>query len=393
MVFDTGAKITADLIEQIASTLIASGMWHNVDYTWNITDKTANNARRVLSYGVAGEAGRGNTTLTANVVAGNTTISVTSVANFNITDKIVIGSGATAEVRSVSLINVGTNVLTLDYAVNTAHASGNTVKALTFQLYLAIEAINTYFGVYYGSPWYYAKGFRFTISTGWDGSAHVNSGTVQSATVSFETCINCGVPSDLATLKLTYFLWIEDNGNGFVMMGKPEPSGSGNQQSFIIALEKIANSGNKEYVDNQTDFFLYTAQNNWNVLYDGDNVNTLWRNRGLLRPFAYQWPDGTGRGGWNSNGNGISFSPLPSYYGYKSIGNGKVYYIKPIINNSANQLSPIFQSELFFQWSEGLGLIDGDVVAVQGQPVKYLCKAVDRPDTTTRLTYAIKYFG
>jgi len=95
----------------------------------------------------------------------------------------------------------------------------------------------------------------------------------------------------------------------------------------------------------------------------------------------------------NSNGYGISFCILPNYIGYKSVGNGKVYYIKPIINNTPNQLSPIFQSELFFQWTEGLGLIDGDVVAVQGQPVKFLCKAVDSPDSTNRLTYAIKYYG
>lgn len=387
MVFDTGAKITADLIEQIASTFITSGLWHNVDYTWNITDKTANNARRTLAYGAAGEVGRGNTTLTTGVIIGNTTISVGDITNFNITDKIVIGSGATAEVRVVAAIGAG--VLTLDYAVNTTHAIGETVKALTFQLYLAMEVINTQQNFYSG---YYAKGFRFVISTGWNGTTHTNSGTIQSTLVNFETHTTT-VPSDLATLKLTYWLWIEENGNGFVMMGKPEPSGSNAQGSFIIVLEKIANPANKEYVDSQTDFFLYTVGNVWGTLYDG-YVDTMWRNRAVLRPFAYQYPDIISwRGGLNPNGGGISFSPLPAYYGYKSIGNGKVYYIKPIINNTPNQLSPIFQSELFFQWSEGLGLIDGDVVAVQGQPVKFLCKAIDSPDNTIRLTYAIKYFG
>lgn len=387
MVFDTGAKITADLVEQIASTFITSGMWHNVDYTWNITDKTANNARRVLAYGAAGEAGRGNTDITVDVIVGNTTISVGNTANFNITDKIVIGSGATAEVRVVTTIGAGT--LTLDYAVNTTHATGETVKALTFQLYLAIEAINTTQNLYTGQ---YGKGFRFVISTGWNVTTHTNSGTIQSTFVNFESH-STTVPSDLATLKLTYWLWIEENGNGFVMMGKPEPSGSSTQGSFIIVLEKIANSANKEYVDNQTDFFLYVVGNQWGVLYDG-YVDTMWRNRGLLRPFTYQYLDTPSyRWSGSPNGGGISFSPLPSYYGYKSIGNGKVYYIKPIINNTPNQLSPIFQSELFFQWSEGLGLIDGDVVAVQGQPVKFLCKAIDSPDTATRLTYAIKYFG
>jgi len=72
-------------------------------------------------------------------------------------------------------------------------------------------------------------------------------------------------------------------------------------------------------------------------------------------------------------------------------GNGKVYYVKPIINNQANQLSPIFQAELWFPWSESIGLVDGDVIAIEGQTTKFLCKALDSPDSTSRLLYAIKY--
>lgn len=400
MVFDTGAKLTGDLVEQIASTFITSGMWHNVDVTWTTTDKSVNNARRVLAYGAAGDVGKGNTILVTNAVNNSTVISVESVANFNITDKIVIDSGSTAEVRVVSNINVPANQLTLDAAINTTHLAGATVKTITFQLYLAMEAMNQPSGPNYyhdGSRWRHGKGFRFMMSTGWDSVAHTSSGTIQSTFVPFETCYNCGVPSDLAILNVTYWLWIEDNGNGFVMMGRPEPSGSPEQQSFTIVLEKIANPANKEYTDNQTDFFLYTVGNIWHQLYDGINTTTLpsllWRNRSILRPFAYQWPDGAQRGSWGSNGAGISFSPLPSYVGYKSVGNGKVYYIKPIVNNQANQLDPIFQSELFFQWNEGLGLIDGDVIAVQGQPVKFLCKSLSSPDNASRITYAVKYYG
>jgi hypothetical protein len=81
----------------------------------------------------------------------------------------------------------------------------------------------------------------------------------------------------------------------------------------------------------------------------------------------------------------------PSYRAFKSNGNGKVYYVKPIINNQTNALCPIFQAELWFPWTEGLGLIDGDVVALEGSTTKFLCKALDSPDSTNRLPFAIKY--
>ncbi len=392
MVFDTGAKLTAELVEQISTTFISSGLWHNVDTTWNTTDKTDDKARRVLIYGTAGGIGKGDTSLTGNVANNSTTITVTSVANFNITDKIVIGSGQTAEVREITAIDINTGIITLDSVINTAHFAGDTVKTLTYQLYLAMEIINHSNGERYACCWTYGKGIRFTFSTSWNSTTHVASGITQTTFMAFESHTG-GVPSDLATINVTYWLWIEDNGNGFVMMGKPEPSSSNQQQSFIVILEKIANPANKEYVDNQTDFFLYTAGNIWSTHYDRDYHASIWTNRAILRPFAYQWPDGGGRIDTWANGYGISFCQLPNYIGYKSVGNGKVYYIKPIINNTPNQLSPIFQSELFFMWSEGLGLIDGDVVAVQGQPVKFLCKAVDSPDSTNRLTYAIKYYG
>ena len=244
MVFDTGAKLTAELVEQISTTFISSGLWHNVDTTWTTIDRTGDLARRVLIYGTAGGAGKGDTNLTGNVPNNSTTITITNVANFNITDKIVIGSGATAEVRVVTLINTGTGVITLDSAINTAHFGGEPVKALTHQLYLAMEVINHSGGERYGYAWTYGKGIRFTFSTGWNSATHVASGTIQTTFMAFESH-SAGVPSDLATINVTYWLWIEENGNGFVMMGKPEPSSSNQQQSFIVVLEQIANSANK----------------------------------------------------------------------------------------------------------------------------------------------------
>lgn len=324
MVFSSGAKITADIVEEIATKLIATtspgAYWTDITATdpgataWTTTTKTADNAKRALKYDNGAET-----------------------------------------------------------------------------LYFALEVFNTYKSMYYSSAWFYAKGIRVVISSGWNNTTHTYLGSIQSTFVPFEMCYNCSVTGDLQTMMVTYFLWVESN--GFVVMGKPEPTADTYQQSFILAIERT-DTVNKRYTDAYSNFFVYKACNMYPQLYDGTtNVTTLLRDRLILRPFAYQWPDDTGQYSGSYNGYGISFSPLPSYYAYKSAGNGKVYYLKPIINNQANQLAPIFQSNLFFLWSEGVGLIDGDVVAIQGQPTKFLCKALDSPKSTNRLTYAIKYVG
>ncbi|MBE0522649.1 MAG: hypothetical protein IBX39_10355, partial [Candidatus Methanoperedenaceae archaeon] len=88
---------------------------------------------------------------------------------------------------------------------------------------------------------------------------------------------------------------------------------------------------------------------------------------------------------------GLSFIPTGAYYAFKSEGNSKVYYVKPILHNHNGSTNPIFQFNLFFPFTEGLGLIDGDVIAIEGDTKKFLCKAMDSPDSASRLCYAIRY--
>lgn len=296
-------------------------------------------------------------------------------------------------------VDIGATMWNTTNKAQAASPGGNAAKrALVYNngaetpIYVSIEVINQTSGqnYYYGAPWYYGKGIRIVFSSSWDSIGHTYPTTgIQSSFIPFETH-NGGISADLATTMVTYFLWVESN--GFVIMGRPEPTGDSYQQSFIIVVERI-DTVKKRYIDGFSNFYLYKACNIWPQFYDGDNVISIWRDRQILRPIVYMSSDGTGKNSSSMNGAGISFSPLPTYYGYKSIGNGKVYYIKPIVHNQANQLAPIFQSELFFMWNEGVGLIDGDIVAIQGQVTKFLCKAVDSPDSTNRLTYAIKYLG
>jgi hypothetical protein len=147
-------------------------------------------------------------------------------------------------------------------------------------------------------------------------------------------------------------------------------------------------------VSRYTNFYCYDVINEHNFHRQGWGSYRQLHN--VLRPFAYEQPD-EGWNGYNYNGTtrasenfGIVF-PSIANKAFKSTGNGKVYYSKPMIQNQKNAVTPIFQSELFFPFDEGVGLIDGDVVAVEGSTTKFLCKSLDSPDNLNRLTYAIKY--
>lgn len=391
MGFTTGAKITADILDEIVNGFIATNLWHNVDTTWNTLNRTGNNARVALCYGPIGAIGKGNTTLSLDLLSGTKVATVTDVANFSVGDKVAIGpSDTTSEVRIVVAINIMASTVTLDANVNITHYATERFANVDIEIYMAIEVINSPQGYYYGGQgwWYNGKGFRIIFSASWDAVAHTYPTSNQSTFLPIESQRDT-VYADLATMVVTYWLWIENNGNGFVIMGKPEPTADSNQQSFIWC---IGRNPAKEYTDGYTNFYCFVSGNIWqNCLYDGNWPLSIWRNRTLLRPFAYQYPDHTGYTSYGVNGNGLSFVPTPSYYAFKSNGNNKVYYVKPIIHNVAGQNAPVFQSDLFFLWSEGVGLIDGDVISIEGRTTKYLCKGLDSPDSTNRITFAIKY--
>ncbi len=314
--YTSGAKILADIIDDIADELIAShANWTDAEAEvgagkWTTADKTANNAKRALKY-----------------------------------------------------------------------TNGSEVQ------YITLEAINTSTGLYY-SQWYYAKGLRIRTSKTWDLGTDEPSTGFYSTFVPFETRYsNAHAVADLATLQLTYYKWVDET--GFVIMAKPEPHSTDNyQQSFFICMERAAT---KEYSDGEPNFGIIALGNIWKNLYDGNNVGSEWRNRSVLRLAKYQYPDHGSDTSTGPQGQGLSFIPTSTYYAFKSIGNSKVYYVKPILHNHNGSQDPIFQFNLFFPWSEGVGLIDGDVIAIEGDTKKYLCKTLDSPDSTGRLNYAIRY--
>jgi transposase len=142
--------------------------------------------------------------------------------------------------------------------------------------------------------------------------------------------------------------------------------------------------------------FVFYSINNILNKYDGENrsVNDKTQHRSVIRPFCYTYPAMTDAGHYDF---GFSGWGTPSTSGdqgrssFKSHGNGKVYYMKPVAHNHAGWQKPIFQTEMCFAWNENEGLIDGDAIALEGTSKKFLVKALDSADTTGRLNYAIRY--
>lgn len=287
--FNSGADTLPNIIDGIADVLIASSAdWTEGDSTWDISDTTADNARRVVKY-----------------------------------------SGDTADI------------------------------------WIALESINAPKLIY---NYFYAKGLRVTFSASWDTVGHTYPTSHQQTFIQFEA--HSSTPTaDLGTLLLTHYLWLDVN--GFSIMAVPEPNASDNYQgSFICVVER---NSTKFYSDGYSNFYCFNETNN--RMYD---VYDHARTKRMIRPFAYEI----------NNDTPIHFYYDP-WYAFKS-NQGKVYYVKPMISSSSDGRDPIFQSEHFFKWNTGVGLVDGDVIATTGT-TKYICKSLASPDSTTTINYAIKY--
>jgi len=263
----------------------------------------------------------------------------------------------------------------------------------TETLYVAFEVINQTNGVLvYGSD-HFGKGLRIVLSSAWDSNAHSYTTPTQSTFIPFEMHIATGgnVSADLATLIITYHLYVDDT--GFVIMGKPDTiPGDNTQQSFFVCLERGLY---KEYQDGYSNFYLVSTCNTYSVV--NDNVNLMDRQRTVLRPFVYQYPSESDNNAFTStdvfgfSGHGVNLIGIPDVYGFKSGGNNKAYYTKPVVSNSYTSLIPIMSVDMWFAWNEGHGLFDGDIIAVSASTKKYLCLAMSSPDDTTTIPIAIKY--
>lgn len=249
------------------------------------------------------------------------------------------------------------------------------LKHGTDDIWLALEIINSAGREIDNSENERSKGILITFSNSWVDNMY---GATNSQTFcAFETESDGNASADMATLQVQYFCWVD--ATGFALMGTPEANATDSlQMSFICVVERM---GSKEYTDNLTNFYCFLDFNMDMDSYHGTDPNPSWAMvNHMIRPFEYEsYAEG-----------GIQFWK-DQWYAFKSTGNGKVYYMKPLIFNDTAETIPIYQSEIFFKFSTESGLVDGDVVAMDGSSEKFLCKSLSSPDSPTLINYAIKY--
>jgi hypothetical protein len=137
----------------------------------------------------------------------------------NIIDEIANGLIATA----------GGYWTNADTAWNTSAKDADLARrALKYQngsevVYLTLESMNTQMNTFHdGSYWQYTKGLRVNFSAEWDNIGHAPSSRMYHTHIQFEARYRYSpVSANLATLQITYYLWID--ATGFVITGKPEP--------------------------------------------------------------------------------------------------------------------------------------------------------------------------
>ncbi|MDY0385642.1 MAG: hypothetical protein RBT65_00650 [Methanolobus sp.] len=243
-------------------------------------------------------------------------------------------------------------------------------------IWLALEIINAQGKEIDNSENERAKGFRVTFSSSWDSTNHTYGSTNSQTFVAFEAEADANATADMSTLQVNYYCWVD--AAGFALMGTPEAhAGDSYQSPFICVIERLAS---KEYSDGFSNFFCFTDYRSDMDSWKGGDPTSGYMVNYMLRPFAYTEYDESGIQFWKDK-----------WYAFKSTGNGKVYYMKPLIFNDVEETMPIGQSELFFKYSTESGLVDGDVVAIDGETTKYLCKSLAGPDSSQMIHYAIKY--
>src|SRR3990172_2752779 len=271
--------------------------------------------------------------------------------------------------------------------------------------------------------YYYAKGLRFGFAAGWDELNHKPSGSWMQTFIAYYTrSYSSGgteswrVSGNLDTAPIDYWLWIEDN--GFALMGIPEHQSMNNQSgAFMLVSER---NPNKEYNDGMPYFYAYARQSN--VECNGSRSNTAYdgyRHECILRPWTYRassrkefYADPNKdyicdyveiHNSWDATDLGHQDDPVGIEFpkcAIKSSGNGKVYYVKPIIHNNYSvgaykhetAFEPIFQSEFFLAWRPDTGIVQGDILKWESPSTRqYLVFEIGSQQSIQKLRYAIKY--
>jgi len=264
---------------------------------------------------------------------------------------------------------------TWDTTTKTGENARRVCHHIADDIYLALIQSNTATSRRSGASALYAKGLIVVISDAWDGGAHEPSGNIQIVFVPFEAD-NGAVVADLADFEIDHKLFT--GSSGFALVGVPPPNASDIYQcSFLVVVER---NTNKIYADGFTNFHIYVDGNNFNSLWNTQNsgtalfgVNVRWYR--YTHAFTLQAQDAYQK----------------AYLAFKSTGDNKAYFMKPVLHNDTGERSPWLQPEFWIAVSSSkTNLADDDVLAMPVPSTKtYQVTLKQSPDYTNYLRYAI----
>jgi len=262
-------------------------------------------------------------------------------------------------------------------AVKTAENARRVVQHIADGTYLSLIQCNAQRQA--GATTKYAKGLLVVFSDGWNAGAHTPSGNIYVTFVPFECRNATGVNADLAAFAIPYSLFT--GSGGFALVGIPPINATDDYQSnFIVIVER--NTG-KLYADGYTNFYILVDGNYLQTDFNTNNcgaalfgVNVRWYR--YTHPFYIQ-----------SQGAGVGLDK--AYSAFKSIGDGKAYFMKPVLHNEITNVYPWLQPEFWIAIdSTKANLADGDEIAMPAPATKkYMVTLKQSPDSATYIYYAI----
>ena len=265
----------------------------------------------------------------------------------------------------------------------------------------------------YSKEW--CGGILFRISNQWDDETeHYHGGDYQSCFCSFHQS-NSSYHVRRGNIKdvwIAYWMWLDEAaesaaGNGTAIFFRPDSvPETGWTQSGFFNIEHF-DPGLKEYEDGFSDWWLMAFSNYWNCSYCHNDESP---HGYVLHPFSNAWP---------SHPRGVDSEPSEIHLGFTNFhstaqrkavkgvdgmlgpiragyacgeGDSKVRYSRPVFHGLADSNnSPQVQTEHFLRAIEGVGLVDGDILSVDGDTRKYLILLKDSPDSTQDLCIAMRY--
>jgi len=237
-----------------------------------------------------------------------------------------------------------------------------------------------------GTQAYYAKGLIIIISDAWNAGTHEPDGNKQLIYVPFEADNTVTIDADLADFQIVYKLFT--SADGFALVGIPPINAADVYQSnFIVIVERIST---KLYADGYSNFYIFVNGNNLRYQFNtyacgaalfGETVK-MWR---YSRPFHIQEYETTY---YNAM---VHEERMRIYSAYKSLGDSKAYYMKPILHNELGCMYPWALAEFWIPIDNVKGnLADDDEIALPAPQTKtYQVTLKQSPDSAAYIYYAI----